>query len=79
MISERPGAALIVMTGRLMLEHDEANPTFFQTLAAFSAGATPAIVDYGNGAAFRFQLRVDTNLDRLGFGGWRFRTSYWRA
>ena len=60
------GIAITSTTGRLMLVHDEANPAFFQTLAAFSAGAVPAIVDYTNGAAFRFRSRVDVDLAPAG-------------
>lgn len=57
----------IITTGRLML--GEANPTFGQTIAAFGVGATPGIVDYANGAAFRFPPRLDAILEpepRLG-------------
>ena len=63
------GVAIITATGRLMLEHDEANLTFGQTIVAFGAGATPGIVDYANGAAFRFPPRIDVLLEpapRLG-------------
>ena len=57
------GLAIIATTGRLMLEHDEANPTFGQTLVALAAGVTPGIVDYANGAAFRFPPRIDVILE----------------
>ena len=57
------GVAIIATTGRLMLEHDEANPTFGQLIVAFGAGATPGIVDYANGAAFRFPSRIDAILE----------------
>ena len=57
------GVAIIAATGRLMLEHDEANLTFGQTIVAFGLGATPGIVDYANGAAFRFPPRIDAILE----------------
>ncbi|MCY4507929.1 MAG: PEGA domain-containing protein [Acidobacteria bacterium] len=57
------GAAIIATTGRLMLEHDDANPTFGQIIVAFGAGATLGIVDYANGAAFRFPPRIDAILE----------------
>ena len=57
------GLAIITTTGRLMLEHDEANPTLGQLIVAFGAGATPGIVDYANGAAFRFPPRIDAILE----------------
>ncbi len=63
------GLAIIATTGRLMLEHDEANPTFGQTLIVLGAGVTPGIVDYANGAAFRFPPGIDAILEpepRLG-------------
>ena len=57
------GVAVITATGRLMLEHDEANLTFGQTIVAFGLGATPGIVDYANGAAFRFPPGIDAVLE----------------
>lgn len=63
------GVAIVAITGRLMLEHDEANPTFGQLIVAFGMGATPGTIDYTNGAAFRFPSRIDAILEpgpRLG-------------
>ena len=57
------GVAIVATAGRLLLEHDEANPTFGQLMVAFGAGATPGIVDYANGAAFRFPPRIDAILE----------------
>ncbi len=57
------GVAIIATAGRLMLEHDDANPTFGQIIVAFGVGATPGIVDYANGAAFRFPPRIDAILE----------------
>lgn len=48
------GVFLVPVTGRLLLDHDDANPTFPQTLAAWSVGAAPLITDYATGAAFEF-------------------------
>ena len=57
------GVAIIATAGRLMLEHDDANPTFGQSIVAFGVGATPGIVDYANGAAFRFPPGIDAILE----------------
>ena len=57
------GVAIIVTAGRLMLEHDDAQPTIGQIIVAFGAGTTPGIIDYANGAAFQFPSRIDAILE----------------
>ena len=69
------GIAITSVTGRLMLGDGEGSPTFLQTLAAVSAGATPGIIDYTNGAAFRFQSRLDLDLPPVGWSTRRLKPS----
>ena len=60
------GVAVISVAGRLMLQHDEASLGFGQTIGVFALGAVPGIVDYSNGAAFRFRRnRIDAVLSAL--------------
>ena len=58
------GIAITTVTGRLMLGDGEGGPSFLQTMAAVSAGAMPGIVDYTNGAAFRFPRPESTSTSR---------------
>lgn len=59
------GVAVISVVGRLM-RGDEGSLGFGQTMGVFALGAVPGIIDYGNGAAFRFRRsRIDTVLSAL--------------